>query len=54
MNVLGVDFDTKLKLNWQTHIKNAGTKSKKALHIIYLIRKHLKKGRAPSIDYIKL
>ena len=41
MNVLGVTFDN--KLNWQSHIENAITKSKKALNAIKLIRKHLNK-----------
>ena len=38
MNVLGVTFDS--KLNWQSHITKAITKSKKSLNTIYLIRKH--------------
>ena len=37
-NVIGVMFDS--KLNWQTHIENATTRAKKALHVINLIRKH--------------
>jgi hypothetical protein len=41
MNVLGISFDS--KLNWQFQIQNAITKSKKALHAIYLIRKHFTK-----------
>ena len=41
MNVLGVTFDS--KLNWQTHIENATSWAKKALHTINLIRKHLSK-----------
>ena len=42
MNVLGVIFDS--KLNWQPHVSNAISKSKRALHAIYLIRKHFNKA----------
>ena len=41
MNMLGVSFDS--KLNWQNQIQKAITKSKKALHAIFLIRKHITK-----------
>ena len=41
MNVLGITFDS--KLNWQTHIENATTKVKKALHAINLIQKYFNK-----------
>ena len=47
MNVLGVSFDS--KLNWQIQIQNAITKSKKALHAIYLIRKHFTKNELLQI-----
>ena len=38
MNVLGVSFDSKLQ--WHSQVSNAISKSKKALHVIYLIRKY--------------
>ena len=41
MNVFGVHFDT--KLNWQTHLQIAITKSQKALQTIRIIRKHFTK-----------
>ena len=41
MNVLGVTFDS--KLNWQTQIENTISKSKKALHAIYLIKNYFSK-----------
>ena len=41
MNVLGVHFDT--KLNWQTHVQTAVTKSNKALQALRIIRKHFTK-----------
>ena len=40
MNILGVAFDS--KLNWQIQIANTITTTKRALHAIYLIRKHFK------------
>ena len=41
MNVLGVRFNS--KLNWQTHIQHAMTKSKKALQAIKITRKYFSK-----------
>ena len=52
MNVLGVHFDA--KLNWQTHVQTAITKSQKALQAIKLIKKHFTKKRIVITGYIKL
>ena len=43
MKVLGVLFDS--KLNWQSHLQLAITKSKKALQAIKMIKKYFTKGK---------
>ena len=47
MNVLGVQFDSKLQ--WNTHIQNVKTKLKKALQAIYLIKRYFNNKELLSI-----
>ena len=47
MNVLGVNFDS--KLNWQSHVQIAITKSQKALQAIRIIKKHFTKKELYSL-----